>query len=199
MERNQPGSGEQFEDAVRVVTGNTSDGYATLMGQAAEAYQNATGPLAGTAEPVAFEVADRTTRVRWSLDVVLTGQEAPEPGQNPLPVGAMQVRIVDPSGRVRASYDIDTTRSTRDMVIEGTWGDESEVRSHLGGAWSVEVDANAEGAWSLVVEAYEPDFDDWNIFQVWRHHRRGETTMDREGHGRPSGNGTASGAAEVVS
>ena len=162
------GSGDQVDDAVHVVVHNATDAGLTLTGQVADAYAQATGPLTGTADPITFEVADRATRVRWTLDVALTGQEAPEPGQNPTPVGAVAVRIFDPQGALRAEYDVDTTRQILDEVVEGTFGGRNEVRAHLGGTWRVEVDANAEGAWSLVVEAYEPRYDDYRWWQFWR-------------------------------
>lgn len=172
LDRQAPGTGTQTQDAVRVVVGTGSDAYVTLTGPAAEAYRTAAGQAVGTVDPVPFEVAERTTRLRWTLDVVLTGQEAPEPGQNPTPAGAFDVRILDPRGAVKAEYHLDTTRQIVDQVIEGTWGGRNEVRQHLGGTWHVEVDANAEGSWNLVVEAYEPELEDWQPWQFWRADRR---------------------------
>lgn len=168
LERNAPGSGDQVYDGATVVVGTVADAYVQLTGPAADAYEDAVGPLAGTDEPIAFEVAERATRVRWTLDVVVDGPAPPEPGQNPTPVGAFAIRILSPDGAVKADYDIDTTRSLSDQVVEGTFGDRSEVRSHLGGTWLIEVSAPAQGAWSLVVEAYEPEFDDWDFWQFWR-------------------------------
>ncbi len=170
--RQSPGSGDQFQDTVRIVVDNATDAYLTLSGQAAAAYSEAAGPIAGTDGPVQFTLPERTTRLRWVLDVTLTGQQPPEPDQNPTPIGAVFVRITDPSGRVVADYDIDTTRQTLDQVIEGTFGDRNEVRSDLSGVWTVEVDANAEGAWSLVFESYQPKYDDWKFYEFWRAERR---------------------------
>ncbi len=171
LDRQSPGAGQQTEDSVRIVTNNASGAYVELTGDAAAAYRNATGPIAGTSGPVPMIVPDRTTRLRWTLDVVLE-QESPEPGGNPTPAGAIQVQIQDPRGAKRAVYDVDTTRQIQDMVFEGTWGDENEVRSHLGGIWMVSVDAQAQGSWSLTFDAYVPEYEDYHWWQFWRGERR---------------------------
>lgn len=172
LNQRRPGAGDTFDENVHVVTGEAADAYLTLTGPAAAAYGSASGPVFGTQGPVAFEVPDRTLRMRWTLHVVLTGQEAPEAGQNPTPLGRIDVRIIDPMGDLAADYKVDTSRQIKDMVIQGTFGDANEVRGHLGGTWKVEVDANAEGGWSLVVESYEPELDDYRSWQFWRAERR---------------------------
>lgn len=168
----QNGSGDQFHDGVEVVVDNATGGAVLLTGGIADAYASATGPLMGTPAPFKFNVAERATAVRWTLDVLLTGQESPEPGQNPTPVGVVFVRLIDPNGAVRADYKVDTSRQILDMVVEGTFGGRNDVRSHLGGEWTLEVDANAEGAWSLVVDAHEPRYDDWDFYEFWRADKR---------------------------
>ncbi len=175
LNRQSPGSGDQFRDGVRVVTDNTTQAYATLTGEAAAAYAQAAGPMVGTSEPLDIAVADRTTRVRFVIDVVLV-QEPPEGQDNESPLGTVEVRLFSPDGAERAHYLIDRTRQIRDEFITGTYGDRSEVREHLGGTWRAEVHADAEGSWSLVAEAYEPKFDDYEFWQFWRADRREVTT-----------------------
>ncbi len=175
LNRQSPGSGDQFQEGVRVITDNSTQTYATLTGEAAAAYAQAAGPLVGTTEPLEIPVAERTTRVRFVIDVVLV-QEPPEGQDNDSPVGTVEVRLFSPDGAERAHYVIDRTRQIRDEFITGTYGDRSEVREHLGGTWVAEVHADAEGSWSLVAEAYEPEYDDYEFWQFWRADRREVTT-----------------------
>ncbi len=175
LNRQNPGSGDEFEDGVRVITDNATEGYATLTGQAAAAYAQASGPLVGTTEPLEIQVAERTTRVRFVIDVVLT-QEAPEGSDNPTPLGTVEVTLFSPDGAQRAHYKLDRTGQIRDEFITGTFGDRNEVQQHLGGTWTAVVHADAEGSWSLVSEAYEPKFTDYKHWQFWRADRREVST-----------------------
>jgi hypothetical protein len=121
LDRQSPGTGSQADEGVRVLVDNATGTYVTLTGDAAQAYRDSLGESFGTGGPVTFEVPDRTTRLRWTLDVLITDAPSQEPGQNPTPVQAFDMRITSPQGALAAEYHIDTTRQVRDQVVQGTW------------------------------------------------------------------------------
>ncbi len=171
LEQYAPGSGEAAEEQVRMAADDAGDAYVTLTGQAAAAYEAATGPVVGTEGPVVVPVPERTTRVRVAVDVLLQN-EAPENGTNPAPANKVHVVLTDARGAVRLDLDLERSLHRDDLWVVGTYGGANEVREHLGGDWILEVDASGEGAWSVVVEAFEPEFDDWRWYEVWRAERR---------------------------
>ncbi len=171
LDRQSPGSGQQFQEGVRVVTSNVSNAYATLTGQVADGYAQVTGPFAGEAKRFALAAPDRTTRIHFVVDVVLT-QQPPEGGTNPTPAGVVEVRILDPQGRERAFYSLDRTRHIEDQFVTGTFGDANKVIVDLAGPWTVEVYASGEGAWSVTADTYEPEYDDYKWWQFWRGEKR---------------------------
>lgn len=171
LERQSPGAGDQVDDTIRLATGTANGTYVTLAGELAAAYEQVAGPLGGSREPILFEVADRATSIRYVFSTVLA-QESAERGQNPTPLGTVEMVLRDPDGHERARWLVDTTREIRDQFVVGTYGGRNEVREDLGGTWSVEVSASGEGSWALVIDAREPRYDDYEFWQFWRAERK---------------------------
>ncbi len=171
LNQQSPGRGDQVHENVTAASGQARDAYVTLAGPAAAAYSGIAAPLDGTGGAFTFEVAERATRVRLVIDVLLS-QEAPEPGSNQGPVGNVAIKVFNGRGATVIDRVFDTSRHYQDLVIEGTYGGDNEVREHLGGTWRIEVSATGEGAWSIQPEAWEPTYTDYVWWQVWKGERR---------------------------
>ncbi len=168
LNQQSPGRGDQVHENISSGAGQVRDGYVTLTGPAAEAYRNGTAGLDGTGGTFEFVAAERTTRVRFTIDVVLVqGQD-----DNPAPVGSVDVRIFNPRGALVLERSFTQTAHHEDLFIEGTYGGNNEVREHLGGTWRIEVSATGEGAWSVAPESWEPRHSDYEWYQFWRGERR---------------------------
>ncbi len=171
VNRQAPGRGDEIEQNVRVVTGGVRDNYTQLSGQVAQAWEDNTGEFAQPSIATTFTVADRTTRMRITIDVALE-QGPPEEGTNRGPLGNVDIILIDPDGEVREHYLFDTSRHMQDMFIVGTYGGANAVYEHFGGEWSLDVSATGTGAWSVQIEAYEPVHEDYSWWQFWRADKR---------------------------